>query len=389
MLNNRTIPIRSGLLCLAVVAIFAGWFVSWSAAQQVPDAAAGKPADQPGAAAPVATGAPGAPGAQGAPGAPVEEPPTEAERAIDLAILKLAKLESVSAKVEQDVEMLNQKFKITGVYMKAPHTRVYSLLELSDGLPDSKGKFLQVCDGETLWDYELVLDQPFYRRWTIKPILERLNSPDLDSESRTRAMTSLGIAGPEALLIGLRKSIRFDIQEATVLNGRKVVKFHGLWKSRQGLNFNSSPVNAMGVLPPYIPMDATLYLGLDDSWPYHLILEGRATSNLLDTRRVGPDGRPVGSRASIEKIPRSKIILTYSDVKLNAPIRNDEFVFQAPPNATVSDDTDTLVKNLDHALEVAAQKKKSDAATKDGEMLTQPIDVPAPGVPKGDSKPPE
>jgi outer membrane lipoprotein-sorting protein len=318
----------------------------------------------------------------------VEEPPTEAERAIDLAILKIAKLQSVSAKVEQDVEMLNQKFKITGVYMKAPNTRVYSLLELADGLPDSKGKFLQVCDGETLWDYELVLDQAYYRRWTIKPILERLNSPDLDPESRLRAMTQLGIAGPETLLVGLRKSLRFDIKEATVLSGRKVYRLHGTWKNRQGLQFNSSPVAPMGVLPPYIPMDGNLYLGIDDSWPYHLTLDGRAASALFETRRMGPDGRPIGSKASMEKIPRSKITLTYSDVKLNAPIRNDEFVFSAPPNAAVSDDTDALVKNLDHALEQAALKKKSEAASKDGAMLNQPIEVPAPGL-KDDAKPRE
>ncbi len=58
-------------------------------------------------------------------------------------------------------------------------------------------------------------------------------------------------------------------------------------------------------------------------------------------------------------------------MKLNAPIRNDEFVFQAPPNANVSDDTEMLVKNLDHMLEVNAQKKKSEAASKDGELLNQ------------------
>ncbi len=113
-----------------------------------------------------------------------------------LAILKIAKLQSVSATIEQDVEMLNQKFKITGDYKKAPNHRIYSSLKISDGLPDSSGTFLQVCDGETLWDYELVLEQPFYRRLTIKPILERLNSPDLDREIRTMAMTPVGPGRP-------------------------------------------------------------------------------------------------------------------------------------------------------------------------------------------------
>jgi hypothetical protein len=376
MLNNRTISIRAGLLCLAICGVAGFWTVSRSAAQQVPSQTPGATGGSP-----VAAGA-------GAPAAPAEEPPTEAEREIDLAILKIAKLQSVSATIEQDVEMLNQKFKLTGDYKKAPNHRIYSSIKISEGLPDSSGTFLQVCDGETLWVYELVLEQQFYRRLTIKPIFERLDSPDLDREARTAAMSQLGLAGPETLLVGLRKNIRFDIKEATILDGRKVWKIHGTWKNRQGLMFDTRPVNPMGVLPPYIPMDANLYLGIDDSWPYHLTLEGRASSTLLETRRIGPDGRVVGSKASVEKVPRSKITLSYLNVKLNAPIRNDEFVFQAPPNANVSDDTEMLVKNLDHMLEVNAQKKKSEAVGKDGELLNQPIDVPSPGALKDDLKTP-
>ena len=43
-------------------------------------------------------------------------------------------------------------------------------------------------------------------------------------------------------------------------------------------------------------------------------------------------------------------------------------MFQAPANATVADDTESLVKTLDRALEAAAQKKKTDAARKDGDI---------------------
>jgi outer membrane lipoprotein-sorting protein len=352
------------------------WSFSQLGAQQVP----AQPANN--AAGPV--------GAAAGPGSPApEEPPTEAERAIDAAIAKIAKLESVAANVEQEVDMLNQKFKITGRYLKAPNIRIYNLLKISDGLPDSGGTFLQVCDGELLWEYEVVLDQPYYRKLKIKPILERLNSPDLDPDIRSKAMTQMGVAGPETLLIGLRRNLRFDIKEEAVLDGRKVWKFHGTWKTRQGLMFDSRQVNLTGVLPPYIPMDATLYLGVEDGWPYKLILEGRAASSMYDPRRIGPDGRPVGSKSSIEKIPRSKITLVYLDVKLNQPIRTDEFVFQAPANVSVSDDTESIVKTLDRALEVSAQKKKADALTKDGDILNQPIEVPAPGAQKNDSKPRE
>jgi outer membrane lipoprotein-sorting protein len=421
MLHNRTIPICSGLLCLAAAAIFVTLSFSRPATAQVPaetedpallawdycsqqteeqvpsqpassgagqvpaqpaDSSAGKAAGAPEPARGDTVAGPG-----GAPAAPVEAPPTEAEKAIDEAIRKITKLQSVSAELEQDVEMLNQKFHITGRYLRAPNTRLYVLLTISAGLPDTTGRFLQVCDGETLWEYELVLDQSYYRKLLIKPILERLNSPDLDPEIRAKATTQMGVAGPETLLVGLRKNLLFDQKEEATLDGKKVWKFHGTWKSRQGLAFNSQPVNPIGPLPPYIPMDAVLYLGIEDGWPYKLSLLGREATDLADVRKKGPDGKIVGSKASREKVPRTKITMTYSNVKLNAAIRQDEFVFQPPANASFADDTESLTKTLDRALEASAQKKKSDAASKDGAVLEKSIEVPpvpagAPGEPK-------
>jgi hypothetical protein len=311
-----------------------------------------------------------------------DEPPTDAERTIDAAIAAIANLQSVAADLEQDVEMLHLKFKLVGRYLKAPKTRVYLRLTMS-GIADTTGQFLQVCDGETLWEYQLILEAPFYRKLTIQPILERLHSPDLEPEVRTRAITQMGLAGPETLLIELRKTIRFDIKEEAVLDGKKVWKLHGIWKNRQGLvGLDSRPVSATGVLPPYIPMEATLYLGVDDHWPYQLKMLGRQATILADIRPIGPDGRPRGSRASIEKVPQTIITLTYSNVKLNAVIRTDEFAFQAPATATVDDGTEATLKLLDRALENAAEKKKRDAALKDGPVLDQPLDVP-PTAPEG------
>ena len=57
----------------------------------------------------------------------------------------------------------------------------------------------------------------------------------------------------------------------------------------------------MGVLPPYIPMDANLYLGIEDRWPYKLYLEGRATSTLFETRAGWP-----GRAAWSARKPRSR-----------------------------------------------------------------------------------
>jgi len=375
MLHNRTNSIRLSALRCALALVIVAWLFSRSSAQQVPTIPAGPAEDN--KAGP--QGAPGAPPAPGvAPAAQPEEPPTEAERVIDGAIKMLANLKSVAADLVQTVDMLYQKFTIKGQYLRAPNARVKLQLTVV-GLADTSGTTLQVCDGETLWDYQQVLDRQYYRKLSIKPVLERLNSPDLDPKTRNLAITGMGLAGPETLLVGLRKYIKFDQKDEVVLDGRKVWKLHGTWKSRQGLvGPDSRPVNPIGVLPPFIPMDATLYLGKEDGWPYKLILQGRPPSAAVETRRMGPDGKLVGAKSSIEKIPCTVITLVYSDVKLNGTIRVDQFAFQAPANATVEDSTEIILKGLDRELEREAQKKKSEAARKDGAVIDQPINLPAP-----------
>jgi len=319
--------------------------------------------------------------AAGLPAAPAdkpEAPPTEAERTIDAAIKKIAKLESVSAELVQEINMLNQKYSMRGRFLKAPNSRVYLRLSVT-GLADSSATIQQVCDGETLWEYQVILDSQLFRKLSVKPILERLDSPELEPGLKEKAITQMGLAGPETLLVGLRRTIKFDLKEEDELDGKKMWKLRGTWKTRQGLvGIDGRQVNGIGFLPPYIPMDATLYLGKEDGWPYKLILVGRKPSAVFETRRRGPDGRVIGAKSSREEVTPSEIRLTYSNVRFNAKIRVEEFAFQAPASATVDDSTELIVKGLDQAIQVAIQKKKSEAAKKDGAVLDQSIDIPLP-----------
>ncbi len=304
------------------------------------------------------------------------EPPTEAELLIDAAVGKLRELKSVAADLEQNVEMLSQKFSLKGRYLKAPDHRVYLRLAVS-GLPESTGTMLQICDGETLWDYQQVLENQRYVKTSIKPILERLNSPDLDPRIRDRATVEMGFAGPEALLVGLRRVIKFEQKETGALDGRKVLILRGTWANRQGLVLpNNQPVPPTGALPFYVPSDATLYLGADDSWPYKLVMIGRPPTDLIDTRMRGADNRVSGSKRLLEKPNPSRIELVYTNVKLNPTIKLDEFAFTAPPQAQVEDTTEMLVKSLDAAIEREKNLKRSEAAKKDGDVLEKSISVP-------------
>jgi outer membrane lipoprotein-sorting protein len=309
---------------------------------------------------------------------PPAEPPTEAERLIDQAIKKLAALKSVAADMLQHVQMLKQDFLISGRYLKAPGSRIYQKLTVT-GLPDSSGTTLQICDGDTLWDYQQILETKVFRKLSIKPVLERLGSPEIDSKTRDQIITRMGFAGPETLLVGLRKVIRFDQKEEGTLDGKAVWILRGTWRTRNGLTGpDQRPVPATGPLPAFIPSLATVYLGKDDGWPYKLILVGKVPTILQDTRLKGVDGRPIGRRSSIEKIEPSRIELSYSNVRLNPTLSDGEFAFSAPSDAMVEDNTEVILKSLEQAIQVQAMQKRAQAAQQDGPVLDQAIEIPKP-----------
>src|SRR5262245_38180826 len=234
-------------LALAVAACFA----TAAALGQAPTPGTQAPVRQP--ASPVAKAAPGAAAGPAATGETPKEPPTEAERLIDVAIKQVAGLKSVAADMLQSVEMLKQKFDIKGKYLKAPSSRIYLKLTIS-GLPDASGTMLQICDGVTLWDYQEVLDSKFFRKMSVQPVFERLNAPEIAAKTREQIMTQMGFAGPEALLVGLRKTIKFDQKETGEIDGKSAWILRGTWLSRNGLvGPDQRPLPLTGPLPPYVP----------------------------------------------------------------------------------------------------------------------------------------
>ena len=309
-----------------------------------------------------------------------EQPAVTAERLLDTAIKQAAKLDFVAADFVQTVEMLNQRFTIRGHYLKAPAWRLYLQLTVA-GTDDTKFTALQVCDGETLWDFQKILDSRVFTRLAVKPILERLASPDLDQRTKELTITKMGIAGTESLLIGLRQYYRFDSveKEEKLVDDKAVWVLHGNWgRAPSNLGPDARPMGPRGVLPPYIPGAATLYLGKADYWPYTLIVAGEQPAVPLDTRRRGLNGEPIGARSSIEKFEPTRITLTYSDVKLHAAITEDHFRAPTPPGAASEDRTATMIKDLDQALSIEVERKKREAVREEEPLRGPPIEIEIP-----------
>ena len=384
------------LAALAPLGLLAGAEPPASAPEPAKSASAGEPGQPTAAEKPADSAKPTEAGKSAEPEKPAEPAgPTEAEKTLDAAITKIGALKSVSAEISQKVEMLNQHFEIKGKYLKGENNRLYLLLSVV-GLPESKGdnpagKSLQVCDGEILWDFQQVLEAQRYSKLRIMPILKKLQSPEIDPEFRVQVVNQLNLAGPDVLLGGLRGTIRFDQKEESELDHKKVWILRGNWKKRDGLlGPNQQPVAPNGPLPPYVPSLASLWIDQETGWPYKLELVGQARSVLQDTRRIGPDGRPIGAKNSIDKIDPTHITLVYSEVKLNPELKAEEFAWQAPPSVRVEDQTEAILTGLEQHIQMKVAQKKSEAAAKtepSDDTLNQAIEVPKPGAPAPDSLP--
>ncbi|GAC1449513.1 MAG: hypothetical protein NVSMB9_33400 [Isosphaeraceae bacterium] len=304
------------------------------------------------------------------------EPPTDAEKELDRAIARVAALKSVSADLLQTVDMLDQHFQIEGRYLKAPNRRIYLKLKVT-GIHESPGTMLQVCDGETLWDYKQILESQSYSKLEIAQILEKLKAPELDDKIREQVLSGLGFSGPEELLKGLRRVVRFDQKSSVTIKDKEYWVLRGEWRSREGLfGVNQQPLPLTAQLPAYVPSLVILHLGKEDGWPYKIRLVGRRPPNLTDTRKIGPDGRPIGSLKSIQEVKPTVMEMTYSNVLLNPDLKTDEFAFQAPPGVRTEDGTQALLGMLDQAIQMRSTQKKAEAAKGEDSLLKQPIEVP-------------
>lgn len=304
------------------------------------------------------------------------EPPTEAEKFIDASIQKVRALQSISADITQTAEILNQKFELKGQYLKAPNQKIRMQLTLS-GLDSATGSMLQVCDGEMLWDVQQVLESQSYRKRRIGDILKKVNDPRMDVTLREQILAQLGFAGPESLLVGLRKTMKFDTMTEETFEGRKVMIVQGEWKDRAALVAPGQPaMPANAPLPAYVPSIVRAWIGKEDGWPYQVRLVGRAPSEInLNQAMLGPDGRPIRRPSAGPKGTPSAMTLTYSNVKLNTPLKPEQFAYTAPPSLAgqVADDTEEFLTVLDRVLAEAEARQR--AAGTDS-SLKQSIPIP-------------
>jgi hypothetical protein len=324
-----------------------------------------------------------------APVAVAPQPP--AERQIDIATVAVRQMDRIAASIDQEVDMLNQKFKLEGNYYKDTGNRMRLQLKLV-GLGDAASTMLQVCDGKILWDYQKVLGMQSYKKREIVPILKKLEDPVLDEPFRVMITSSMGFGGPEAMLSGLRKAVLFDQLSEEKLDGVDVYVLGGQWRDRSNLmTANDRPLSPTAPLPPYIPSNVRVFVGKFDGWPYKIEMIGNKPSLLAeDTRQIDPaTNRPIGQPRKPPKVDPSKITLRYKLLPITA-ISPGLFNFDAPADVaatSVKDETEEFLAMLDQYIQVATNNKKAEAAK--AEASGEPVvKVPTINVPSAPSPTP-
>jgi hypothetical protein len=95
----------------------------------------------------------------------------------------------------------------------------------------------------------------------------------------------------------------------------------------------------------------------------------------IDTRRIGPDGRPIGPRSSIQTIEPSVVEMTYSKVTLDPTLGGDEFNYKPPEGVRPDDITESLLNGLEQMISARIAQKKAESARAEP-LLNQSISVP-------------
>jgi hypothetical protein len=301
---------------------------------------------------------------------PAPEEATLAERQLDAATIKIRLMKQIAASIVEENEILNQKFSLEGNYYKDFSNPAVFLVRLQlklVGLGDTGSTMLQVCDGKVLWDFQKVLKMQVYRKKDILPILEKLNNSNLNIYLKSDVISSLGFGGPEAMMTGLRRAVKFDTVEPAVIDGVEVWDLSGNWIDRSKLldmNGRQLPPNAP--LPPYVPSSIHVFVAKESGWPYKIVMTGKRPPKLaVDTRAMDPiSGRPVGVKREPPKVEPSKITLFYKLLPLSE-LNPGLFVFDTPADvsaASVRDETQDFLIDLDRVIQGENNRKKAEAA---------------------------
>ncbi|HZZ71027.1 MAG TPA: hypothetical protein VFE24_02170 [Pirellulales bacterium] len=252
--------------------------------------------------------------------------------------------QTVEAKIRQRIDLFETPMIGSGMYVQQSRGgELLSRLEMKLVLSNQQlGSYLQVSDGNWLWTYQ---DQGAGAHALSKIDLQRIRSAweRTDPWTRTGGISTLGLGGLPHLLDGLNQSFHFVQAEQAELGGLPVLIFRGTWQASKlaALLPDQKAALARGEaanlrdLPKQVPWVVELVLGRDDIFPYRVTY----------LRPAAGKEKKLGKASFADQLAGCGPIVTLElfEVKLNAPIEGQPFVYQ-PSGLEAIDKTEQTLK---------------------------------------------
>ena len=276
---------------------------------------------------------------------PSSTQPTNADQLVLHAAKILPQYQTIEAKIRQRIDLYEKSMVGNGIYVQQQGRGGDLLLrlELKMVLSDeSIGSFLQVCDGPFLWTYQDQGDRPSsltkIDMQQVRAAWERS-----DPWIRSGGIGSLGLGGIPRMLSGMTQSFQFTDAEQTQIEGFPVWIVRGGWQpsklatmlpDQKDALAKGEPANLRD-LPKQVPWAVELVLGRDDFFPYRVKY----------LRPPAKKEKTLGKASLPEILAASNAIVTleFFEVKLNAPIEGQTFVYQTG-TTEATDKTEGVLK---------------------------------------------
>src|SRR5262249_32762538 len=263
-------------------------------------------------------------------------------------VATLGQQNSVAARIRYQVDLFGQHSLGEGLYLQQGLGEQQQFrLDLKTNIDQKTMRFVQVCDGKFLWQFEDSTDGA-PKSPSERPTVNRLDVHraqqavmQVAAQRMTDPAAELSLGGLPKLLAGLQKSFRFTRAEAGQLDVLPVWIVSGPWrpgalatvsKDLAHQAANGEPLN-LKKLPAQLPEEVALYVGQDDLFPYRIEYRRRADKK---GRGADPAQDPM----------QTILVVEFYDARLNAPIDPQQFVYQ-PANVNVLDTTSSFIMAIE------------------------------------------
>lgn len=258
--------------------------------------------------------------------------------------------DSISARIRQKIDVLDQQLVGTGVYLQQGRGEEQKLrLELKIQVADQTTSMQQVCDGTFLWMHQDLLDKTSLTRIDVRRVREAVF--DRGGRRSRFQQIQLALGGLPKLLEELDRDFEFRLVQQDRLDGVPVWVVRGTWRPEALAATYPDPkakpagqgVPTVGKLPPHAPDVMVLLVGRDDLFPYRIEFR----------RRVEPD----------EKTPqrtdetRALVIMEWFELALDTPLDERQFIYR-PGDVKPIDGTEKLLVQMRLAEEKPKDERK-------------------------------